>query len=102
MVSAVVCDRVALRWRNRSVTHAELTRRTRRLANLFVAHGLGQVVPREKLPPWEAGQDFVGVLMYNRPEYIEILFGAFKARCIPYNINVHYQPAEIRELLSAA
>jgi 3-oxocholest-4-en-26-oate---CoA ligase len=99
LVAARVPDRVAIAWRDQVLTHRELTDRSSSLAHLLIEHGLGRVVPRESLQPWECGQDFVGVLMSNRPEFIEALFGAFKARCVPFNINYRYGPAEVRELL---
>jgi 3-oxocholest-4-en-26-oate---CoA ligase len=101
LVSGQVRDRAALVWRRRQTTHGELTSRTRRLANALNAYGLGSVVERAQLQPWEAGQDFVGVLMHNRPEFIEALFGSFKARCVPFNINYRYTAAEIRHLIDS-
>ena len=101
-VSGLVPDRDALRWRGRTTTHQQLTNRTRRIANAFLQRGLGTVVPRVELEPWQGGQDFVGLYMRNRPEYIELVLGALKARCVPYNINYRYGPAEIRALVSAA
>src|ERR1700722_1075606 len=89
-------------WRRKVLTHRQLTDRSRRLANFFLARGLGHVTPRAELQSWESGQDFVGVLSHNRPEYIEATFGAFKARCVPFNINFRYGPAEMRELFAAA
>jgi acyl-CoA synthetase (AMP-forming)/AMP-acid ligase II len=101
-VSVAVPDRVALRWRGTSTTHGALTERTRRLAHALVARGLGAVVERERLAPWECGQDFVGLYLQNRPEYLEALLGACKARCVPYNINHRYSTAEVRQLFAAA
>src|SRR3546814_443613 len=37
--------------------------------------------------------------MGNRPEYLESMLGAFRARAVPFNVNHHYQPHEIRSLL---
>jgi 3-oxocholest-4-en-26-oate---CoA ligase len=102
LVAARVPDRVAIAWREQVLTHRDLADRTNSLGHLLVDHGLGRVIPRESLHPWECGQDFVGVLMSNRPEFIETLFGAFKARCVPFNINYRYGPAEVRELLAVA
>src|SRR5665213_1030851 len=66
-VSGLVPDRDALRWRGRTTTHQQLTNRTRRIANAFLQRGLGTVVPRVELEPWQGGQDFVGLYMRNRP-----------------------------------
>jgi 3-oxocholest-4-en-26-oate---CoA ligase len=102
LVAAVVPDRDALRWRGQGLTHGQLTDTSRQLANYFLEQGLGSVIDRDALAPWESGQDFVGILLYNRPEYIVSLFGALKARCVPYNINYRYGPEEIRQLLEAS
>jgi acyl-CoA synthetase (AMP-forming)/AMP-acid ligase II len=95
-------DRDALWWRGRSLTHSALAMRSRRLANLLIGRGLGNVIERHALEPWESGQDFVGLYMRNRPEYIEAMFGSLKARCVPYNINYRYSATEIAELFRIA
>jgi fatty-acyl-CoA synthase len=99
LVSDSVKDRDAVRWRGKGISHGDFSKRTRRLANAFLQHGLGGVVERSRLRRWEAGQDFVGVLMKNRPEFLEAMFGAFKARCVPFNINYRYGAHELRQIL---
>jgi acyl-CoA synthetase (AMP-forming)/AMP-acid ligase II len=41
----------------------------------------------------------VGILSKNRPEFLEAMFGAFKARCAPYTINYRYGPSEVWQLV---
>ena len=79
-VAAAAPEHPAILWRDRCVTHGELASRTRRLANHFLAHGLGCRRERAELASWESGQDHVALLLYNCPEYLEGMIGAFKAR----------------------
>ncbi len=48
---------------------------------------------------WECGQSTVAVVMNNRPEYIEAMLGAYRARAVPFNVNQNYTPSEIGSLL---
>ena len=61
-----------------------------RLASLVAGHltaaGLG---PDSK----------VAFYLYNCTEYLEATFGAFKARCVPVNVNYRYLESELRYLL---
>ncbi|HSP96422.1 MAG TPA: AMP-binding protein, partial [Candidatus Dormibacteraeota bacterium] len=41
----------------------------------------------------------VALLLYNCPEYIETMLGCFRARAVPFNVNQHYRPEEVRSLL---
>ena len=54
---------------------------------------------RDALERWECGQATVALLLYNCPEYIESMLGCFRARAVPFNVNQHYRPEEIRSLL---
>jgi fatty-acyl-CoA synthase len=38
--------------------------------------------------------------MFNCTEYIEAMYGAYRARAVPFNVNQHYRAAEIRALLA--
>jgi fatty-acyl-CoA synthase len=51
------------------------------------------------LERWECGQPTVALLLYNCPEYIEAMLGCYRARAVPFNVNQHYRPEEIRSLL---
>ena len=41
----------------------------------------------------------VALYCYNGPEYLEATFGAFKARCVPVNVNYRYLEGELTYLL---
>lgn len=57
-----------------------------RVAGHLVAAGLG---PGSK----------VALYLHNCTEYLEATFGAFKARCVPVNVNYRYLDAELLHLL---
>ncbi len=60
--------------------------------------GVGAHRERETLERWESGQDRVALALFNCPEYIEAMLGCFRARAVPFNVNQHYRPAEVRDL----
>ncbi|MGB6058753.1 MAG: acyl-CoA synthetase [Microthrixaceae bacterium] len=66
-------------------TWAEFESRSARLAGALAADGI------------TAGSK-VAVYMYNRPEYIEATFAAFKLRAATVNVNYRYLAAELRYL----
>lgn len=86
----------------RTMTWREITDRTRRLAAVLRAHGLGQRGPTASTAPWETGQDHLGVLLHNCPEYLETVLGAHKASVAPFNINYRYTGEELTYLLRDA
>ena len=92
----------ALIFRDRRLTWAAVTERTRRLANVLHQAGLGCHTERGTLEPWESGQDHLGVYLYNGNEYLEAMLGAFKARLAPFNVNYRYVADELRYLLRDA
>ena len=65
-------------------------------------HGLGCHTEREALRPWESGQAHVGLYLYNCPEYLEGMLGAFKSRTVPFNVNYRYVDEELLYLLNNA
>jgi acyl-CoA synthetase (AMP-forming)/AMP-acid ligase II len=87
-------------WRDRRLTYGEADARSERLAKTLSAGGLGVQRPRAELQRWESGQSQVGILMFNRPEFIEAMLGCFKARTSPFNVNHHYTSKEVAELLA--
>ncbi|MGE3620278.1 MAG: acyl-CoA synthetase [Acidimicrobiia bacterium] len=101
-VSAVVPDRECIVWRDRRLTYAEVTRRTRQLANALRARGLGVQRERDGLAGHESGQDHLGIYLHNGNEYLEAMLGAFKARVAPFNVNYRYVADELRYLLADA
>jgi acyl-CoA synthetase (AMP-forming)/AMP-acid ligase II len=101
-VAAELPDREAVVCGQRRLTYRAFTERTRRLANLFLAHGITIHTERDRLQPWESGQDHVAVLMYNCPEYLEALLGAYKARAVPFNVNYRYVAEEMAYVFNDA
>jgi acyl-CoA synthetase (AMP-forming)/AMP-acid ligase II len=73
-------------------------RRTTGLAAFLSARGLGARRERSALERWECGQSTVGLVMHNRCEYIESMLGCYRARAVPFNVNHHYRPSELRAL----
>jgi acyl-CoA synthetase (AMP-forming)/AMP-acid ligase II len=101
-VSSVVPEREALVWRDRRLTYADLTDRSRRLATYLRQAGLGVRRERPALANYESGQDHVGLYLLNGNEYLEGMLGAFKARCAPVNVNYRYVADELRYLFADA
>jgi acyl-CoA synthetase (AMP-forming)/AMP-acid ligase II len=66
----------------RRITWREFDRRADGIAATFLAGGAGH-------------QDKVAQYMYNCPEYMESMFGAFKAGLVPVNTNYRYTDDEI-------
>ena len=85
---------------DRRLTWADVTDRTRRLANHLVAHGLGCHTERTRLAPHESGQDHLAVYLRNGPEYLESMLSAFKARVAPLNVNYRYGADELHHVLA--
>jgi fatty-acyl-CoA synthase len=67
---------------NRVITWSETTQRTNNLAKALIKRGSK---PRDK----------VAFYMRNRPEYVETLAAAFKARLTHVNVNYRYRPDEV-------
>jgi fatty-acyl-CoA synthase len=101
-IAAAIPDREALVFRERRFTWAQLTDRTRRLADVLRGHGLGCHRERAKLKGWESGQDLLGLYLHNGNEYLEGMLGAFKARCAPFNVNYRYVDEELIYLFDNA
>jgi fatty-acyl-CoA synthase len=101
-IAAAIPDRAMLRWRGRTLCYGEVAERTRRLANYLRGRGLGVRKERAQLAGHESGQDHVALYLYNCPEYIEGMLGAYKARCAPFNVNYRYVEEELVYLLRDA
>jgi acyl-CoA synthetase (AMP-forming)/AMP-acid ligase II len=99
-IAGEIPDHEALVWRDRVLTYAELAARSRRLANALLSLGVGCRVERQHLQPWESGQDHVAVYLYNCPEFVEVMYGAYKARATAVNINYRYKAEELRYLFA--
>jgi fatty-acyl-CoA synthase len=99
VIAGAAPDRDALIWKDVRRTYAEVVERTRNLAAFFQQRGIGIRCERSELERWECGQSTVALLLYNCPEYIEAMLGCMRARAVPFNVNQHYRPAEVRSLL---
>ncbi|MCU1394519.1 MAG: fatty-acid--CoA ligase [Ilumatobacteraceae bacterium] len=98
-IAATRPDALCLVYRDRRLTWAEVTERTRRLANHLIGEGLGCRVERDELTGSQSGQDHLAIYLYNGNEYLEAMLGAFKARVAPLNVNYRYVAEELRYLL---
>jgi fatty-acyl-CoA synthase len=101
-LAAAIPDRECIVFRDRRLTWATFAERTRRLANVLIAHGLGCRRDRDGLPPFESGQDHLGLYLYNGNEYLEGMVAAFKARVAPFNVNYRYVDDELVYLFQNA
>jgi len=101
-IAEAVPDRECLVFRDRRLSWAQVTDRTRRLADVLRSHGLGCHRERSELASWESGQDHVALYLYNGNEYLEGMLGAYKARCVPFNVNYRYVERELRYLFENA
>jgi fatty-acyl-CoA synthase len=99
-IATAVPDRECIVFRERRLSYADVTERSRRLAAVLSAHGLGCHVPRSRLANHESGQDHVALYLYNGNEYLEGMLGAFKARAVPVNVNYRYVEEELLHLFS--
>ena len=101
-VSEALADREILVWRDRRLTYADLTERSRRLATYLHRAGLGLRRERGELANHESGQDHVALYLYNGTEYLEGMLGALKARCASVNVNYRYVADELGYLFGNA
>jgi fatty-acyl-CoA synthase len=69
----------------RRISWRDFERRADGLARAFVEAGVHQ-------------QDKVALYLYNGPEYLEAVFGAFKAGLVPVNTNYRYRDDELAYL----
>src|ERR1700712_4005011 len=89
IVAAACPDRLALVAGEHRLTYADLNRRADRAAIALSERGVS------------AG-DWVGVLSYNRVEWVELMIGLHKLRAVPININYRYTAAELRHVMNDA
>jgi acyl-CoA synthetase (AMP-forming)/AMP-acid ligase II len=97
-IADVIPDRLMTVCGSRRSTFAESADRTRRLANFLAGKGFGAHRERNTLERWECGQDRVALIMHN-DLYTDAVIGCLKARTVPVNVNYHYTPREVGELL---
>jgi len=101
-IAAASPNRTAIVHRNKRMTYAELDMKTDQLAKLLISKGIGLHKERHKLQSWESGQDHIAIYMRNRPEYIETLLAAMKARATGFNVNFRFTETELTYLLDNA
>ncbi|MET8776896.1 acyl-CoA synthetase [Nocardia sp. NPDC004654] len=101
-VAAAVPQREFLVWGDRRATYAETDAKASVLAGFLAARGLGCHTERSSLPGHVSGQDHLGIYLRNRPEYVEAMIGAFRARVVPFNVNYRYVAEELVYLLRDA
>ncbi len=99
-IAATRPDELCLVFRDRRLTWADVTDRTRRLANYLHSHQLGCHTERSELHGSQSGQDHLAIYLHNGNEYLESMLGAFKARVAPVNVNYRYVAEELRYLLN--
>jgi len=97
-----IADREAIVTPTRRFSWRDFQVRSRRLGHLLAGAGLGCHRERAALAPWESGQDHVALYLYNGPEYLEGMIGAYKARTVPFNVNYRYVEDELLYLLRDA
>jgi fatty-acyl-CoA synthase len=105
-VFTAVADRVparpALLQGERVTSYGELLDRSRKLARFLHGRGIRHTVDRASLRGHESGQHLMAQFLYNCPEYVEGLLGAYLGRVAPFNVNYRYQADELTYLLQDA
>jgi fatty-acyl-CoA synthase len=99
-IAATIPDRECLVWRDRRLTWADVTDRSRRFAALLGDAGMGVHRPLGSCAPWESPHDHVALYLHNGNEYLEALLGAAKARCVGVNVNYRYVAEELAYVLA--
>jgi len=100
IIADAIADRDAVVWRGRVLSHGDVARRSRQVAHGLRRAGLGCHTERAVLQPWESGQDHVALYLYNGPEFVESMYGAYKARAVAINVNYRYVEDELRYVLA--
>jgi 3-oxocholest-4-en-26-oate---CoA ligase len=85
VVAEVRPDAVAVSQGDRRLSWTEFDRRADAVASALLTAGLGR-------------QGKVAQYLYNGPEYLESLYGAFKAGLVPVNTNYRYTEDELTYL----
>jgi acyl-CoA synthetase (AMP-forming)/AMP-acid ligase II len=99
-VAGAIPDRECIVQGEHRQTWEQTRERSQRLGWWLTGHGFGYRGP--DVAPWESPNDLVGILMRNRPEFLEAVLGAYRARCAPFNINYRYKAAELAHILDDA
>ena len=98
-IADVVPDRTMTVCGDRRSTFAEIGRRAPAgWRTSWPATGSALIASATALENWECGQDRVALIMHN-DLYPDMVIGCLKARTVPVNVNYHYTPREVAELL---
>ncbi|HET8618323.1 MAG TPA: AMP-binding protein, partial [Acidimicrobiales bacterium] len=100
VIAAAVPDRPCLVAGGVHRTWAEVGDRTRRLAAVLAAAGLGLRGDPATVARWESPHDHVALYLHNGHEYLEGMIGAWKARAASVNVNYRYVAGELRYVLA--
>ena len=84
-----VPERTALICGDRTITFAELDRRSNRLAHHLAGMGVGE-------------RDHIAIYAFNSIEYVETMLAAYKLRAVPINVNYRYEDEELAYLFDNA
>ena len=98
-LAAALTDRPCIVWRDNTWTWAEVTDRTRRLANVLGNHGIGRSANITDMAGWESPHDHVGLYLHNGNAYLEGQLAASKAGAAAFNVNYRYVADELAYLL---
>jgi fatty-acyl-CoA synthase len=98
-IAAEIGDRDCIVQADRRISWAEVTDRTRRLAAVLGAAGIGIHGEPMAVEPWESPHDHVALYLYNGPAYLEGMLGAWKARAAAINVNYRYVATELAYVL---
>src|SRR5262245_37657290 len=98
-IASVAGDRDCIVTATHRLSWTEVTDRTRRLARVLADAGLGLRAWPLDVEPWASPHDHVALYLYNGPEYLEGMLGAWKARGAPININYRYVATELEYVL---
>jgi fatty-acyl-CoA synthase len=99
-IAATIAERECIVWRDRRLSWADVTDRTRRLAALLAEAGLGSHGSLAATPAGSSPHDHVALYLHNGNEYLEGMLGAAKARCAAVNVNYRYVAEELRYVLA--
>jgi acyl-CoA synthetase (AMP-forming)/AMP-acid ligase II len=89
VVADTVPGRLALVAGSDRLTYRQLDERANRFAHYLADQGV-------------AAGAHVGVLAYNRAEWVEAMIGSYKARTVPVNLNYRYVAPELRYVVDNA
>jgi fatty-acyl-CoA synthase len=99
VITSVVGDREAIVAPGVRRSYRDLAARSTGFGRFLTSREIGLRRERAELEPWVLGQSTVALLMSNCVEYVESMLGAYRARAVPVNVNHHYHPSEVADLL---